>query len=444
MECEVAHHKAHEETTIANLPAEILSDVLSYLPRDSHLVQIALVSKRFKDLVEPYHYQSVTLKLLPPENYQGLILEPGNLDRFYRLAKHLTQGPNLCRSVVALCLSVSPRSFQNAFNDQDQLITLLPSLKELTVNPPPPHLNLSTSKRLEILRLDFYNYSEQDGKVIPELDRVDPLEIVARHFWMPTLQSLQFSTLRLRRGRGRWLFPKERYRTSPITDLRVMRCQDHDLGILADILLSVRVLKCFTLECDVPSRSDDSIIDRFSPDWFAQALQPHESTLVDLVIAGSGAASFSEWPLFGSWASYISLKRLSIPETFLAHRHSSTFHEWLPPSLEVLQLQIPWDLDLELLDEDEPFRVERMEHLAENTLACLPALKCVIWWDQRYDSWDSSYFKGDLELEDRMDQLASKFKDVGVEFKSCYSWFFATTPMGKESGRRYLEDAWFY
>lgn len=62
----MAHPKTYEETTIANLPTEILSDVLSYLPRKSQLVQVALVPKRFRDLVEPFLYQSIFLNLTPP------------------------------------------------------------------------------------------------------------------------------------------------------------------------------------------------------------------------------------------------------------------------------------------------------------------------------------------------------------------------------------------
>ena len=64
MDLEMAHpSKTHEETTIESLPTETLSAILSYLPYDSHLVHTALVSKRFKPLVERLLYQRVTLYL---------------------------------------------------------------------------------------------------------------------------------------------------------------------------------------------------------------------------------------------------------------------------------------------------------------------------------------------------------------------------------------------
>lgn len=359
-------------------------------------------------------------------------MEPNacNLDRFFRLVEHLTQSPHLCRFVVELRLSVFYFSNDIAFNDHNQLITLLPSLKELRLTTPPPHLSLPIFKQLKTLRFDFLQYSKQYKPEISDLERVDPLEIVARHFWIPTLQNLEISAIRLHRGRRSRLFPKQRYRTSPITNLRVMRCNYDDLDILPDILLSVRALKRFTLESRVSASEDDLPDNYISPDWFARTLQPHESTLVDLAIAGSDAAFFLRMPLFGSFTSFINLTRLAIPETFLVQRHSFTLHEWLPPSLEVLQLQIPLGCNRDL-DEEQPLRFEKMEHLAENKLACLPALKCVIWWIQYHEDQNINYLQNDEERISRFDQLTHSFEEVGVKFRLCPSAFWY-----------YLEDAW--
>ena len=361
---------------------------------------------------------------------------------FYRLVETLTKSPNLCRSVVAVRLSVSNDYSEEPFTDHIQLITLLPSLKQLTLSPPPPHLSLPTSNRLETLRFDFDDYSLEYTKDTPELDRVHPIELVARHFWMATLQSLRLHSGWLYHGPWSHLFPKERYRTSPISDLRVMGCVDPAIGVLADILLSVRRLRRFTLESTVIPPLVDSTDRRFSPNWFAQALQPHESTLVDLVITGCGETAFLSTPIFGSMASYVSLKKLGILETFLVQRDSRTLHEWLPVSLEVLQLQFPFDRDMVPPDEEQPLRFQRMKYLAENKCAYLPSLKCVIWWAQEVKDWYIDSLLGDRDL-DRIDQLARLFKDVGVEFKLCCCKLFYETPMSKESGWGCMEEVLF-
>lgn len=446
MEHEPAHLRTQEGTIITNLPTEVLGAIVSFLPRNPHLVQVALVSKRFKDVVEPFLYRSISLNVIPLDKEEGYQRRrPDDLDRFYWLVETLTQTPHLCRFVVALCLSVIYGRWSQDFNDHHQLITLLPSLKELTLSPPPPRLILPTSNRLQILRFDLHDYFQQYGGDNPELHLVDPLELVAQQFWIPTLRSLRFRTIKLHRGRRGHLFPRERYRTSPITDLGILRCNDEDLDLLTDILLSVGCLKRFTLEIYAPPWAERLITDGISPDWPAQALQPHQSTLVDLVIARSDPAAFLRAPLFGSLASYINLKRLDIPETFLVQRNGFTFHEWLPPSLEILQLQFPLQHN-EDLDEELPLRFERLEHLAENKLACLPALTRVIWWNHYYHHRDGSYLNDDQQLIDRMDRLVGKFKEVGVKLELRSTSSFAGMPLGKDNqwyyGRDYGSNWW--
>lgn len=161
MELERVYIRGQEETSITDLPTKILNEIVSHLPQNSYLIQIALVSKLFKDLVEPFLYRSISLTLSCSWNTaKGLTTD--HRDRcFVRLVENLTRYPYLRQFVVTFRLLVVHHSFLKTFNDHDQLITLLPSLKELTVNPPPPHLSLPTFKRLEILNFDFSDYSRQ-------------------------------------------------------------------------------------------------------------------------------------------------------------------------------------------------------------------------------------------------------------------------------------------
>ena len=235
------------------------------------------------------------------------------------------------------------------FINDDQLITHSPSLKELTLTSP-TYVTFTNFARLKFLNIQF-TMSEQ--KRNPELGLVDPLEIVAKHFWIPTLIGLQVRRIRPHPDRLSHPFPQESHRTSTITDLRVMDCDDNDLDILPGFILSVKALKRFTLVSAPYSWPPPHMrpANCNSPDWFARTLRPHQSTLVDLVIAGGEAASFLRLSVFGYLASYTNLKRLGVPETFLVHRHSSTLHELLPPSLKVLQLQFPMGGNMEPDDE---------------------------------------------------------------------------------------------
>ena len=95
MELEMAHPSGEEETTIANLPVELLSAILSYLACNDHLVQVALVSKRFKDVIEEFLYRSVVLNVVALDKDQGCwMLALGNTTGSYRLFEDLTQNPN--------------------------------------------------------------------------------------------------------------------------------------------------------------------------------------------------------------------------------------------------------------------------------------------------------------------------------------------------------------
>lgn len=111
----------------------------------------------------------------------------------------------------------------------------------------------------------------------------------------------------------------------------------------------------------------------------------------------------------------------------------------------MLQLQLALQHDRDL-DEEIPLRFERLEHLAEHKLACLPALTRVIWWNQYYRHWDGSYLNHDQELIDRLGQLVGKFKEVGVELELRSPSSFAEMPLGKDTqwyfGRNYERHWW--
>lgn len=120
----MASPEVHGVTTIADIPTKILSNILSYLPRDPDLVKVALVSKIFQHLVDPFLYQSITLILSPPIEGRPWRPTPGNLHRFEDVVKRLSRRPGLCQFVVALHLSVERHERQTVFDHHERLLIL--------------------------------------------------------------------------------------------------------------------------------------------------------------------------------------------------------------------------------------------------------------------------------------------------------------------------------
>ena len=218
-------------------------------------------------------------------------------------------------------------------------------------------------------------------------------------------------------------------RTSPVTTLRLTECADDDLGILPDvlpdILLSIKQLQYFTY--GITKYWEDYSIGgpRIKPASIGMALEPHTSTLVELIIYHEEGAKFLPTPSFGTLIHYSNLKRLAIPEPFLTFESSLTIHDKLPSSLEALQLQYPMGCCRQGLDGQRQSRHTRMRGLMDNKSSCLPRLKRVIWCFQQGDCC----LEEGCEIQDWTDRntvldLAKEFEAADVKFRwMSRSWF---------------------
>ena len=215
-------------------------------------------------------------------------------------------------------------------------------------------------------------------------------------------------------------------RTSNITTLRLTGCEDTGLGILPDILLSVKVLERFTLVIYQDWVGDEHN-PRIPPAAIAMALDPHADSLVELAIAADDAASFLESSLFGALTRYKSLKRLAIPEHFLAGDNNSKLHENLPSQLEDLQLQYAMGFSGDF-NNKLAIRCTRMRNLLVQKDACLPRLKRVISWYQRVDSTSRKPQIPQHGAVIALRELIKDFEVVGVKFDWCASPYFNGTP----------------
>ena len=91
----------------------------------------------------------------------------------------------------------------------------------------------------------------------------------------------------------------------------------------------------------------------------------------------------------GTLTDYHNLKKLAIPEPFLAEFKDPSFHKLLPPHLEELQIQYPMGNTIPVMDRQghfgtkPPYRLMRMQRLAKNKESFVPRLRHVIWWFQQ-------------------------------------------------------------
>ena len=310
------------------------------------------------------------------------------------------------------------------------MVDLMPHLRDLSITAPEIDVKLSSLPQLESLHLDF---SKAQCALGDEL--IKSTKAVAPHFMLPSLGYLQLHGLTLDQDglELNQLFPKERYRRSPITTLRVMECSDASLDMLSTILLSINALKRLTLEVYLPD-FDSRTLRELTPNTIDEAIRPHLSTLTELIIVGRWTADdldemmFFKSSIFETLFAYNKIKRLGIPEPYLAHEDSLTFHEWLPPQIEELQLQYQIGFDATDATDELMHAIKRMERLAENKNVCLPALRRVIWWT--LDSEDEA--ESD---EAGMDRLTGIFEDVGVRFDWLSTFEYSSTPFGQSGGR---------
>jgi hypothetical protein len=128
-------------------------------------------------------------------------------------------------------------------------------------------------------------------------------------------------------------------------------------------------------------------------------------------------------------ASFYRLRKLAIPEQFLINDSAGSLstgsiHDFLPPSLEVLQLQYEWQGE----DADRDMRDARMRSLLENLTRSLPVLKMVVLWE----SWDRDDPDNILETFPSLHQFCELFQTQGVLFNVCSDRTFDITPLGME------------
>lgn len=402
---------------MTDLPAEILSKIITYLPHDGKLVQAMLVCRRFRNIIEPIFYRSIALQSLPPRH------RTGHTDAAANLLRTLCSRPELARYVTTVS-SGRGTLYDQAYADFTRLIGLFPRLQVLDLTPEVTDLDLTHLhlKTLLLLFPDSMFYDEGE----------DPMDIVVRHFWMPTLRTLQIENISVE-GQLDHLFPLERYQTSPIIDLRllIVFCAYQTHGILPQILLSVKSLRRFTVEFSSSIDIEvDDLHEHLSLEVITSALLPHVLTLEQIIIVIGSSLDVSRALPKRGFMCFAALRRLVISEAFLQYCEGSKTQLALPLQLEELQLQYIvrpyWYKDPNL---------ERLPVLARMVQASLRALKLVVWWNEvpRWGFEDSTPYI----MTPDMETLAHTFHQVGVLFRRVDQPYLKDTPLGQNMFRYY-------
>ena len=453
---------------IGDLANEVLLIILSKLPHTYDLSTISRVYKHFRALVLPLLFRTIRLRaewIADDEYYYikrdelpiGLVSET--------MGRSLDRRPELCEHIRNVSLTVSNKSWYENRGGHQRLLEFLPSLKQLSLDPPPKDYNFPMSDRLTTMSLSFF-YDK--GCFWAPARRIDGNSFdLNAYLSKPTLRTVQFGHVERR------FYSKPIHTgtlaSSAVTDLRFTDWHPKDVSLLASVLPSIRHLKCFML--DVRGRWMDypSIIrvpmSGLLPQDYGLLLQPHTASLEKLIIAYSNEA-YSDLrhfppkasPVMGTLTHYHSLKRLAIPEPFLVGLPDLSLHSILPPQLEVLQVQYPIRTLIRCTQmhvfQRPYYHVSKMETLAKSKEEFVPRLKHVVWWFQRDPGQDhvtvllpnrvpysaslnvmpgsqgpsQGPIRGPLNIGE---QLAKDFRKVGVKFEWVSEASFRTTPFAK-------------
>ena len=427
--------------TFARFPNEILICIFSYIPK-ADLSQIGLVSRKFQKYVEPFLYQSINSLLpCPTIGTQQCFLrdhysKSGKYRRFEETIVFLEKKPHITPYIGTMDICACMCSLARNLKVYNRLLRLVPTVKDLSLRPPLPQLNISGLKELKILRLGLSVYNLVAG------DKWAHSFDVATYLQLPCLRQLELETFVRRANEGFDYLTETAYGNSSIIDLCLIH--NKNIDILPKICKSSKTLKRIVVQDD-----DDSWCRPFEMqdltnylENIERAFQPHISTLTEISIVGAFPTIAFEADL--GLVRCCCLKTLAIPLHFLT-RYLSPFsdrfrepevvdpnktlypNKALPPSLQELQLQSP-----------EP-RIglgirETVESLAQSKQAFFPALRLVIDWVQigRYNYMDPDRYDRECHVCGE-DHNCSVLQKVDVKFQSVMQEYFSGTPLGKRS-----------
>ena len=411
---------------LPSLPNEVLAIIFSFISSPRVFLHLALASKRFNALVRPFQTRSIDVSLMA-RPYTDIEREPGLSPTLDSLLKTFNTDDLLGRKVTALSVTTTKKNPSDWCEDSAILVHVLPNLGSLRLSPPPIQLNLLAHTLLHSLYFDFKDFNVHPWAWLPWIG-LSHSQFLSQYLWLPPLRNLYTKGLDLQEMILGGSLPPNHYRNSPVTTLRLMDCGIQTIHLLFSIIMSIRALKIFTLEFRTHEREPTP---RFIVDGIGSSLTEHAETLVELIITSSDMAWFPRASLFGNMTHYTALKRLGIPESFLATARQDSFPRLLPSGLVVLQLQYPITFNLGFntgIQKEHPYRILRLRTLAAHKAEDHPLLARLIWWEQPAERMAGTTYGALSDFQ----SLEAELGEKNVDFTFVSSPFYAGTPLAAE------------
>ena len=214
-------------------------------------------------------------------------------------------------------------NWYRACGGHERLVRLLPSLKELSLDPPPKEYNFFMNKQLATMILTFPDKLERSwGRQASTT--FDPNEYLSK----PTLRRLKLDGMH---NRTHTASPG----SSAVTDLSFANWDPEGVSILTFVLPSIRHLRHLALEVhrQWQVHRTREPIHRVPPLHYGPLLESHSASLEDIISSYSNeeynknSMHFPRTasPLIGTLTNFHSLRWLAIPEPFLVRHRSAAF-----------------------------------------------------------------------------------------------------------------------
>lgn len=383
-------------------------------------------------MIEPHLYHTLSWVVKNRKRAEipwGICADLSTTVDCFALDRILTDRPILCSFTRVLSLETHPVDVNPSGDIDGQVATLnrFPLLEKLYLNPPSQCTRLPRMTALKSLHLTFALVNEvlfHPGSIDKQ---ISALNILFQWLTIPTLRKVVVWNLLYQVKKPRQFSFKYELGSSSVTELYLHGFSNMWYYIVKDIVLSCRSLKSLIIDIGLLRGYRDTP----SASGIEQAIQSHQESLQDLMIALSSEELENTAAFTINITIYSALKRLAIPERFLLPRGlHKTLHGLLPRSL--CELQLEHDADFGDTDEFEMDAVvERYTILAREKAASLPSLYRVIWWFVIPDEFFSKLAEGELHSDD-LQNLVDVFQDVGVLFEGGVASEFLATPLGRD------------
>ena len=344
--------------------------------------------------------------------------------------------PDLSQNTRALSLDIRGYSGDVQFA-LDDFFQFLPSLRKLSLTSASMH-SLSPSRHLQNLTSVQLDVHEQSLQTYPQENAWWQVNGLDCYMSLRSLRRVQIKDIDCV---VKYFRTRESIVNYSVNDLCFLNCCAYKFNVdslVADFISWAKHLKRFAFELN----------------YMGIIPLTDEFKAMEVVLVEKNASPFTSWPM-GSLKGCNNFKRLAISifTTFGDFKTGTGFdtdpilHNYLPPQLEEIQIQIPisvverapgppWSpvIPHAVIQANLWYRkrVLRIRSLAYDKNAYLPGLKRVVFGFQESRlSQERALKTSDYWTLSKMDELTHAFEDVGVRFECICTPFFKDTPFGQ-------------